>query len=371
MVPTTMKINGLKASFNMPKKLKTETDEHGEETSHGLPPYNVQPVYNVDRYKACPTNWMNGSDIASSYFVKVEENSGMWLDFNTNFHHTHDVAVVLSIQGINPITGLKTDQLRLEQFKKKCPVHDEPFKSNRLCDKCGFEWPAQNYLTTTVTPNGQLWLDGFRAPDGKVRQYVFTEEEMKGVAAQLIGEDRVFAIGVAFYVSKEKKPEQVRASGYKDPWNMFIGGNSIHHYWDTTKEVQYGYSGHAGSAMFCRNSFSDDKDLIGASLGEEIGEIDECLDGGLNEDDGFENLVACSSAGASESIEPVKKFEIGAGAMIDQKVYPDTKELSYWEEKPSGMVYLNYCDGATFNKILKAGQKETVVDGFMVNLQKA
>jgi hypothetical protein len=335
MVSKIMKINDLKASFNMPKKLKTETDEHEEETSHGLPPYDVQSVYNVDRYKACPVSWMNGSDIASSYFAKVEPGRGMWLDFNQNFSHTHDVAVVLSIQGINPITGLKTDKLRLEQFKKKCPVHGIDFKSSRLCDKCGFEWPAQNYLTTTVTPSGQLWLDGFRAPDGKVRQYVFTEEEMKGVAFQLIGNDRVFAIGIAFYVSKEKKPVRENNNFWNTPYKSLPSYGYMRDP-DAWTPVQY-----KSSAMYSL----DDK----------------------------EYLVTCSaggSAGGVDAVEPVKNLEIGAGAMIDQKVYPDTKGISHWEEKPSGMIYLNYCDEITFKKIIKAGQKETVVDGFMAGVEK-
>jgi hypothetical protein len=198
----------LKCMFNMPEKIKSEFNDE-DEMSHSLPPFDPMDVYPVDEYDACPSNWMNGSDIASSYFVGVEEDKGMWLDFNECFYHTHDVAVVISIQGINPITGQKMvaeKALKLEQYHKKCPIHGSKFQQDRFCPECGFKWPGQNYLSTTGTPEMQMWLDGFRSSDGKVRQYIITEDKMRGVASQMIGENRVFAIGIAYYLSKNKKP---------------------------------------------------------------------------------------------------------------------------------------------------------------------
>ena len=93
-----MRNNGLACGFNMPNALKGEK-------AHGLPPYAKRMPFLVDEYPACPNNWMHGSDIVSSYFAGLEEDWALWLDFNDCFDHTHDVAVVLSVQGINPVTG--------------------------------------------------------------------------------------------------------------------------------------------------------------------------------------------------------------------------------------------------------------------------
>jgi len=192
-----MGVNGLYASINTPDALK------GEEV-HALPPYSPCPVHVVDEYENCPDNWMHGSDIASSYFVPVQPGKGLWFDFTQNDLHSHHVAVVISVQGINPVTGQKTSALNLEQYKKQCPIHKVDFEYNRFCPECGYEWPAQNYLSTTTRQI--LWIDGFRGENGRVRQYIITEEEIRGIAAQMIGDDRVFAIGFAFYLSKNPKP---------------------------------------------------------------------------------------------------------------------------------------------------------------------
>jgi hypothetical protein len=240
-----MEVNGLFAEFNMPPAIKSKTIKNAKgeeiEVKHGLPPYGRRKVFEVDKYPACPTNWMHGSSKASSYFVPIKEEHGMWLDFNRNKNHTHDVAIVISIQGVNPITGQKTDTLNLEQYKENCPVHNVPFKQGRFCEECKYEWPKQNYLCTTGQPWGFLWLDGFRKANGQVRQYIFTEEEAKGVAKNIIGKDRVFAIGVGFYLSKNPKPKPVFAQQ-----DMRGGGLPNLPPWNTESYSSGGYQGGGG-----------------------------------------------------------------------------------------------------------------------------
>jgi hypothetical protein len=188
--------------FNMPEALSGKN-------SYGLPPYAKRMSFLVDDYPSCPEEWMRGdNDKLKSYFVAVQENMGMWLDFNGCADHDHDVAIVISVQGINPITGLPCNDPQLEQYVNKCPKHDTEFGEDRHCEECGHNWPKQNYITTTATPDGQLWIDGFKSAEGIVRQYILTEEKMKGVASNIIGEDRVFAIGLSFFISK--KPKRVR-----------------------------------------------------------------------------------------------------------------------------------------------------------------
>ena len=296
-----MEVNGLFATLNTPEALK------GEEI-HGLPPYDPRPAYAVDEYPACPENWMHGSSKASSYFVPVEAGRGMWFDFTVNAHHKHHVAVVVSVQGINPITGQKMTELCLEKYKDKCPVHDIDFQQDRFCPTCGYKWPGQNYIATTTGQS--LWIDGFRNEKGEVRQYVISEEEASGVAAQLIGEDRVFAIGYAFYLSKKPKPEQPRPY-LRTACCSFGGGTQV-----------MGYNGLESL------SFND------------------------------------SDAGPDMAM-----LEVAAGAKIQQEVGVDPEDIDFWETEPAGMIYVNYVPLKVAEKILAAGKREEAKDGFLNGLK--
>jgi len=146
-----MSIKNLQCELHMPNKLNIKKTK-SEEFVYSLPPRAPVDAYKVDEYKGCPSSWMNGSSKSSSYFVPIKEGKGMWLDFNNCFENERDVAIVVSIQGINPITGQKTKTLRLEQYKDKCPVHNVEFHQDLFCPKCEYKWPGQNYITTTTTP---------------------------------------------------------------------------------------------------------------------------------------------------------------------------------------------------------------------------
>lgn len=406
----------LKCVFNMPEKIQSEFNSE-EEMAHSLPPYEPMDVYPVDEYDACPTNWMNGSDIASSYFVGVKEDHGMWLDFNECFYHTHDVAVVISIQGINPITGQKMvaeKALQLEQYHKKCPIHGTKFKQDRYCDKCGFKWPGQNYLSTTGTPELKMWLDGFRSSDGKVRQYIITEDEARGIASQMIGDERVFAIGIAYYLSKNKKPYTLkrpdeRAKPFHSHYNnigkvhtqpMFFSPMHTPQSWNNK------YGGSSAPGGFISSSSSDI--IFGgdvkascdiSSLTSKPDVVDGRIDGTVYQlgpnltdtqkaeiqaaEDAGENVerfytlssthmktaLRVQSDQPAKPVVPVKKLEIGAGALIKQRVYDDPKTMDYWEKEPAGMIYINYCDEETKKKIIDGGRRADEKDGFLKDVK--
>src|SRR3989344_2724328 len=201
-----MAVNGLYTTLNMPPALEQRFDGAGNERALPLPPYNPRAAFVVDEYLACPKNWMHSAPGEASYFVPVLSEHGLWLDFNKNVRHSHYVSVAISVQGVNAITGEKTNGFGLEQYREMCPKHKAQFGHERFCEACGYQWDAQNYMSSNAQPRGFFWIDGFRAKDGVVRQFVFTEEEMRGIAKQLIGADRVFAIGIAFYLSKLPKP---------------------------------------------------------------------------------------------------------------------------------------------------------------------
>lgn len=346
-----MKIKDFSCYFNMPKQLKSKKNKQGDELSHDLPPYATQAAMVVDEYPACPTSWMHGSSIANSYFVEVKPGYGMWIDFNENHNSEYDVAIVLSIQGINPITGQKMvgeNLLRLEQYKTKCPIHNIDFQQDRFCPECGFKWPAQNYICTTGTPSGMLWIDGFRTPEGKTRQYIFTEEEMRGVAAQLIGDERVFAIGIAFYRSKQKKSNRYQ--------NDILRGGLISPFYSpmhTPTHWDYGLKRYTSSV----DNSSSPVNMTLCSCNQNLN-VDDCS-----------IEIGCFEAQSIQEVTPVKKIEIGAGALINQNIHDDPQDIDYWEDKPSGMIYINYCDSETVKRIIKAGKRVDKKNGFMENIQ--
>lgn len=407
---TVMQVNDLKCEMNVTTPLKSIFNDKGEEITHGLPPHGRTYVYPVDEYPACPTNWMHGSDKASSYFCAVESGKGMWLDFNGNANDEYEIAVVISVQGINPITGQKTTEMRLEQYASKCPLHDVEFQQDRFCPKCKYKWPAQNYMATTGTRRGLFWLDGFRSAEGVIRQYIISEEEARGVASNKIGKDRVFAIGIAFYRSKDKKPKPVYSGftrGVTKSCSTY-GGTQVMGYCPPSSPAQYdeptldacldsfemgdsGPAGAAGGAWACAEPPASEEKVIvkGTPSGQSLGggtlkarlqakfgakkgsvkySADEvkCISTSSSSNEASQS----SSKRVAKTVDPVtpKTFEIAAGARIDQEIAPDPKSLDYWEEAPAGMIYINYTDQETVTKILEAGKREELEEGMLTDV---
>jgi hypothetical protein len=391
-----MKVNGVTCILNMPESVKSD------EESDKLPPYEPVTAHVVDEYPACPNSWMHGSSKASSYFVPVKTGRGMWLDFNGNKDNEHEIAVVISVQGVNPITGQKQigKELRLEKYATKCPVHDIEFHQDRWCPSCSFKWPAQNFISSVATPNGQFWLDGFRSEDGKVRQYIVSPEEAKGVAYNVIDKDkpkeeqeRVFAIGVAFYRSKEKKYQSYRTR-LSDSFcrGITLASQAV------TVHAQLYTSGSLGNALKSKSlrsksawakncqtgasaasaaPDSNDSDDVGVrekrtSVGPP--EFPDLIDGLVDQtlykggpfisNEPAERMYTFNSAEARAEVKPLN-YEVAAGARIEQRVHEDVNELSYWEEEPIGLLYINYADEASVVEILKQGKRKEVTEGFL------
>ncbi len=322
-----MNCGDYKCVFNLPRALVSHHDAHGHETEQSLPPYAQQPAFAVaDFADHCPQEWPRGTPTESSYFVPVAAGRGIWLDFNTNTGLTHDVAVIVSVQGINAVSGLPTvgEVPTLAQYREKCPLHDVAFEADLYCPTCTFKWPPQNYLATTGTPHGLFWLDGFRAQDGVVRQYVFTKETARGVAAGLIGDRRVFAIGVAFFRSKNPKPPPLRRErGMR--------------YYSSVDELDCLSVSHQPTSYKWR----------------------------------YGTVRRASLQPTLQSLEPQReRLEVAAGARIKQHVYKDPQNLDYWDEKPTGIILVNYCDTDTVSRIVAQGKRDRIAggDGFMAGL---
>ena len=353
-----MKVKDFSCELNTPDAYQDKG------SSFSLPPYARRNAHKVDEYPLSPASWMRGGADATSYFVPVEEGKGMWLDFNGNFNLKHHVAILLSIQGINPLTGLKSTT-GLEQYRKCCPKHGTAFQSDRFCPDCGFKWPAQNYMATTGTPHGYLWLDGFRSDDGNIRQYVFTKDEARGVAAQLIGNERVFAIAVSYYLSKKEKPTPpamdirpgLSDSDFVHPWKKYSNTGPI---WiSQPNDVIYEDGGKLDLdyGTYC-SSASDlsERRIVNRSM--------------LRSSDGLKGKIMAQAANfaAEPELEP-EKLEIAAGARITQQIYDDPEDLSFWREKPDGTLYICYCTEADAKRILGAGKRAEKQEGFLSEIK--
>lgn len=361
---TTMNINGLRAEIHTPSALRGDS-------LHALPPYARQPAYPVDEYPACPETWMHGSSLASSYFVPVEVGKGMWFNFTMNAYHTHDVAVVMSVQGVNPITGPiekgKVAELRLEQYKHKCPRHGCDFQQDRYCPECKFKWPAQNYLSTTT--GLPLWIDGFRNEAGEVRQYLITDDVAKGVAAQLIGDQRVFAIGFAFYESVEPKPKPKYTEHAVDSCgglDMYAGDDLSDAYGALGS---FGGSSYQGPTWVVPQGYTIN--TTQASGSANINSIaPQCNTSPANAMS-FAPSPRVMKSATLRSVNAVKTLEIGAGARISQEVGVDTNDISYWKAEPTGLIYVNYVSTEECARILGAGKRQDKKDGAFANLNLA
>jgi hypothetical protein len=347
-----MEVNGLKAQVNTPEALKGDS-------LHALPPHCVVPACVVDEYPACPENWMHGSSKASSYFIPVQTGRGLWFDFTMNVGHTHDIAIVVSVQGVNPITGKKVTELNLEQYREKCPVHNTTFRQDRFCEECGYKWPAQNYIATTT--NQLLWIDGFRNENGEVRQYIITEDITRGIAAQVIGNDRVWAIGFAFYLSKEPRHREASSLLLCPKTNYFQQSSpSIYGVDQQLSPNMYGVSNDAGDMCDCASDTS--KGMTNISL-------NCCNASPTASTKGLYKSRLIRSCSVTPPITPQKTLEIGAGARINQEIGIDPNAIDFWQTEPAGLIYANYCSKETFAEIVAAGRRQDKKDGALNTLK--
>lgn len=349
-----MNSNGFHVSLNTPKAIS------GNKGVSNLPPYCPSKTFEVEHYN-CPETWMRGNENAKSYFFEVKEDLGMWFDFNKNKGNEKDVAVVISVQKINPIDNEPISDLRMVQYNK-CPIHYCEFEENNFCRECNFKHPYQNYISTTICDKNDFWNDGFCTPEG-VRQFFFTKEECRGIAEQIIGNEKSYSIGFAFYESKQNKPRPPKIRKpmpYKK--HTLIGKNEfdcdINHILDEFRDD-----------TFLENDPKEDFMSMKPQLFSPMGGQD-CykvgtgpLTRGLDIEESIMPAVAKADSLEEDNIDIDDTFDIGAGCTIRQEYKKDPKELNYWEEKPSAVIYVNYCNSILFNKIMKEGKRKEVTLG--------
>lgn len=306
-----------------------EADRLVGDCIHALPPGTSLPVYDVDQFSKHPDSWMTGP---GNYVVPVKPNKGLWFDWTAN--DIHNTAVLPSVKGCNPITGLPTTDLKLVKYTK-CPTHDIEFTNGSYCEKCGYRWPTQNYVTA---PN-KLWWDGFRADDGSVRQFFFTEDLMRDMPSQLIGEkNTVPAFGFAFYSPKTRRVNPIEKSwlSMSKSLNMPSGALYSDNYIANASSICYA----APVVDLTTDSLFLDKEMsIGApqALADQMG-----------------------LSSLSRGIKVNKEVSIGAGAKINQALTPDVHALSTWQDEPDAVMRIYFIFEADFEKwkLASGGLKE-------------
>lgn len=313
---------GFKASLMRAKRIKGEG-------IHNLPSGIQIPVFPLASLPGAPKEWVRE---AGSYVCPVDTEWGLWFDFTMN--DDINTAIMVSVKGINPITGQKIEGFGLEQYADKCPVHNEPFTHERHCEKCGYKWVPQSYLSH---PN-ILWLDGFKQPDGSVRQFFFTDEDKRDVASLVIGkENTVPAFGFVFYRPKNPRtPPKSILRGVSEmsvyPKNSAFIANS--YYFNNSGSHTY----YAATHTTCCS-----KGIIKAQCVSN----DEISDTKLGS-------IELSERGIQEPKQS-KDVSVGAGAQIRQDIETCSLGVNGWQEQYSGIIRLYFCFEEQFNDILSKG----------------
>jgi hypothetical protein len=337
------------------------------DSNHNLPPGTPLDVYPSDIFVEYPEQWVKGPGV---FVVPVRANKGLWFDWTMN--SSINTAVLPTVKGCNPITGLKTSGFHLESYEDKCPAHNVKFEGDRYCPECGYKWPAQNFISYPNT----LWLDGFRSKDGVVRQFFFTEDEIRDIASHLIGkENTVPAFGFAFYQPKELRNEsngtysqdstQILGTLYQDyflykPHPYYVPKNFT--YISSTRSQSYSGSssgGIVGSKSVKYRSVSEA--IVSSSLG---------VVSSYNASSGGDRDLSYS-VGCCESLQEVKEVSVGAGAKINQYIQKDPYSLDSWRDTPSAAMTIYFVFQNELDRMLSKGVKdfEGKKEGMLEGLQ--
>ena len=385
MINTTMEHKGFKAQV-------MEADRLIGDYVHELPPGNALPVYPVDMLLKPPENWMKGQGV---FVIPVRPNKGLW--FNWTQNSDNNTAVIPTVKGCNPITGMPTSGFHMERYENKCPKHGCDFLHGLFCPECNYKWPVQNY----VGPKNILWFDGF-FKDGTVRQFFFSEDELRDVASTLIGKNNtVPAFGFAFYAPKERRPETTiyhnTAFKYYDG-NLLgvtgfygqtgIQGASINQVYYSNNSSETSFSTLGIKSLCCDSAPNEVKTSGGSILGGGTSDVKfgaclndadtspvPCSSGPVEisekkyrslscETSGRRAELRCASVHMDERLSersipiPVKDVSIGAGARIKQNLNRDPYELSSWKETPDSVMTIYFVFQEKFEELKSKGLRD-------------
>jgi hypothetical protein len=201
---------------------------------------------------------------------------------------------------------------------------------------------------------------------------------MMGVASNILKEERVFAIGISFFLSVNPKPivnTDIRDSGYV--WNNLNDSidkmpKYLEYYTTCCNNSSKGDNSNVNNISL--SSLTNNKyplDLISEDKYCMCCEISSTIPGASAASassvkfQGSTNINTINrklkSAKLSKSLNhnkevKVKKMEVGAGANIKQSIFDDPEPLEFWRKEPEAIICINYCDEESTKKILDSGK---------------
>jgi len=375
----TMEHKGFRAQIMEAERLTGES-------VHSLPPGTALPVYPVDVFLNAPENWIK----TGGFVVPVRPNRGLWFDWTMNSRM--NTAIIPTVKGCNPITGLQSSGFHLERYETKCPKHGCDFLAEKFCPECNYKWSPQNYVSYPNT----LWWDTWSVNGVEGRQFFFSEDELRDIATHFIGEkNTVPAFGFAFYSPKEPRIEQTVLHRSAQPQYM-------HTYLSNSAAPVTAYNLTGFSAVPCALSYCCESiNIISAteaSLGTETALEAKMKNesGGVKRsgrgfskslsntsgslmspisDGGMDALLTKDeslylSERSVEPSKPVKEVSIGAGAKISQVLIEDCFSLDTWRETPDAVMTIYFVFQEKFEELKAGGMRdlEGVKNGMLEGL---
>ena len=360
----------------------------------GLPPGDPIQAIPIACLPGAPAGWVRE---AGSYVIEVDTEHGLWFDWRGN--DANNTAVVPSVKGMNPITRQKIEQLRIEQYHDKCPLHDVAFSHDRFCEQCGYKWPAQNYVAAPNT----LWWDGFRQADGTVRQFFFSEDEMRDIASAVIGkENTVPAFGFAFFRPKQQRVIEVRQR-HEDVaiYMAQVLSNKSH---SGGMHKLCGDGCYTAGGNMKNLGFAPELNVCD-SIESFMPTVDELTLNDIGADNSMQGTKCCTlsasaaprghSTGVTRGVvqtksammftsavnnkpfdaarkeeRRVKSVSVGGGAQIRQNLQPDTLAADDWKPEPHAIIRLYFVFKEQMDQILTGGVVSVAgkPEGFMAGL---
>src|SRR3989338_7943833 len=248
------------------------------------------PQYQVRDFKqGVPKEWQE-----DAYFFPMYKQEAMWISFGRG-RNEQPKALIIGAGNINAISGKPFDP-------SKDKISGKKKKSKGLDIRLEQE---QNYLVVPPQP----WIDGWKAEDGKVYQFVAAEMGSgETVEGQITGEETIGGLQFILY-------------------NPLHGQNLIHE----TRPHEYISGGSWGS---------DDYDEHPVSYGK------------LMCSTHAPQLRARSGTSITYAAQrSMQAMGLGRGGEISQKIYPDQHGIGVWNPEHRAVSRLYLVSSADFKQI--------------------
>lgn len=266
---------------------------------HALPPdLGNFPVRRVADYAdRVPAEWLKHGGV----FLPMHEREALWMSFASTGAH----ALKVGLGMVNAVTG-------------------KPWSD-------ALDGSEQDYM---VLPR-QPWLDGIKAEDGAIRQFVAMP--LGGghtVEGQLSGEERYGGLQI---LSCPIKPGIIPAN----PWSSDVAAAG------SLMPKSLGFAPYSAEACFAEPAMAMDM-------------VDECAGFGAPAP-----VAHTHSLRRSRSSRPFSKqanMGMGAGGLMRQEIYKDTYGVDSWDQDKAARVFVHLCNAQQWQAITGEQPHSTVTD---------